>query len=327
MPYLIAALILMALRDVGFARIAQSVDVALLGVLCFGPWTVWRLLQGGARRFWAALPAIRWQGVSAGVLTALAWLAYLYSLTVLEPAVAIILFTGMGPVATWLGCRIWPSNQVAEQAFSRGEMLIQGGLLAVLASVLVGVGLGQTASIAPPMFGPALGPMMISTILVGAAALALLSGVLAPLAMIQLRQASEAGLGVADGMALRYLPLVLVMAVLAADGWPAGGALPPWPLLLLIAGGGLLVIVAPAYALQKSLQSVSALTVELALAAVPALLFLFQTLEGRVAWSPFTFGSVIAFSALCLLGIVWRAGRVWIKRLLTGRPGTKQPAA
>lgn len=312
MPYLIAALFLMALRDVGFARVVQSVDVALVGLLCFGPWTVWRLAQGGARRIWAAPPAVRRQLASAGVLTALAWLAYLYSLTVLEPAVAIILFTGMGPGATWLGCRIWPSTQVSEHAFSRAELLIQAALLAVLVVVMVGVGVGLTASVAPPVFDTALA----SPILVGAAALALLSGILAPLAMVQLRQTSETGLGVADGMAVRFLPLVLIMAVLAggAQGDAAGGALPPWPTLLAIAGGGLLVIVAPAYALQKSLQSVSALTAELALAAIPALLFLFQTLEGRVAWASFTFGCVIAFSGLCVLGIVWRAGRLWLRR-------------
>jgi hypothetical protein len=204
-----------------------------------------------------------------------------------------ILFFGVGPLSVaWLDARV---TGTPPSARSVTESRLQAGLAgALLLAALVAL-TGRSA----------LGPQPLGPVLAGVG-LALGGGTSIALSQLLCRTLNDAGVRPATLIALRFPGAVGLAAMLApAMGVDVRAGLTPG----VLAGLGLasfLLIVLPNYVNQVGVALASPLTVRAVLAVGPVLVFVLQTLEGRLSPSSWTLGVSVLYAVLAVSAAVAR---------------------
>lgn len=295
-----------AARDVFFAWVFQGTNVFAVTALVFGATA---MIFGGL----SLRERRRWQGslrylrtiLAVNVLTAAAWLAYLWAVKLLEPAVANTIWSGVGPlVVASLAARAHrdrrgPRRAMAE-TFSPLERLAYIGLFATLVFLAVAAVTGHSGI-------PAAAPWRITA----GVALAAGSGAAIAVAILGTKQLHEASFSARQVVALRFCVLVGIAAIAGVAGVGGDGAtsaLVSGPdsagTLQRFAGAarlipaGLLLIALPIYALQAAVVRLRPMTVEAIAALGPPLVLALQAFDGRLHFSSFTLAGVAGYT-LC----------------------------
>jgi hypothetical protein len=284
-----------AARDVFFAWVFQGTDVFAVTALVFGTTAV--MFCGLSLR-----ERPRWQHglrylktiVAVNVLTAVAWLAYLWAVKLLEPAVASTIWAGVGPLAVARLARHAPSHRrrvAPAETFGMVERVAHLGLVGTLGFLAVAAVTGHSGIAAAP-WRTAIG--------VG---LAVGSGVAIAVAIVVTKQLHDARFSARQVVAVRFCLLIIVAGAAGLVGVAgAGSGIASAPQRFASAArlipAGLLLVTLPIYALQAAVVRLRPMTVEAVAALGPPLVFALQAFDGRLRFSAFTLAGVISY-ALC----------------------------
>lgn len=229
--------------------------------------------------------------VWVNVTTAVAWIAFLYALKFIEPTIVQILYSGIGPLSV-----IW-----AERYRSRGkrvgltlaEKVAYGALLTTIAFAAVVVLLGISGT----------GRQPINDRIVGVA-LAIAGGVCISASIMLCRKLNDAGATPAAVLAFRYPGAAIIAAIVAAcspASLPSGLDWIDVALLVAVA-----LIIVPSYVNQVAISLASPLTVRVVLAVAPALIFVFQMIEGRLITSSYSLLAALLYGGAAVSAAVAR---------------------
>jgi len=285
-----------AIQSVYFGAVFQRIDSFLIGAVVFAMVGLACLLRVGrrapaqlwyARRAW---PDMAW----AALATTWSWFAYFIALQLLEPAVVYTVFSGMLPLVIAGSARLGIQEASGpEGPWGRaGNMLIAGAVaLLCLASVL-----GWTGFTRGGMAGAVGG------------VLAILSGAVASCwTIFSCRRLDRQGLQPDTLFVLRYVPYVAFAGLAAWWGIDSKGPVASADLAEAVAIGVLLIAL-PSYLVQRAIVLVSPLSIGVAGALGPFLVFGLQALQGRVAYSSWSLAGVIVYSAGALIATVAQVG-------------------
>jgi hypothetical protein len=289
-----AFVVLAALRDVHLGGLFQHVPPATVAIVAFGlcsaaflPLALVRD-RAGLAALLRRPRALLWINVTS----ALPWLAFFHALSMSEPALAQVIFFGVGPLsAAWVDRLV--GRRVPEVP-SPAERRLHRGLLAALVAAVAVMATGLSA----------LGPQPPGRV-AAALALAVGGGILISINTVLCRTVNEAGVSPAALLALRFPGAVLLGVALAAAGGNLGAAIAP-AAMLDVASAAFLLVVLPIYVNQIGIALASPLTVRVVLAAGPALVFALQVLEGRLPSSPFTLAVCVLYGAVALVAAAAR---------------------
>lgn len=291
-------LALSSTRDVFFAWVFQGADVFAVTALVFAASVaIFGVLSLRERR--------RWQGslrhlrpiLAMNVLTALAWLAYLWAVKLLEPAVANTIWSGVGPLAVASLARRASGDPLrrrlaSAETFQTLERLAHLGMLATLAFLAITAVTGHSGISAADPWRTSAGVVLAAG-----------SGIAIAVAILVTKQLHEADFSAHQVLALRFCLLVAIAALAGLAGVGEAGAIAPGasqrftgaaPLI----PAGLLLVALPIYALQAAVVRLRPMTVEAVAALGPPLVFALQAFDGRLHFSPFTMAGVVGY-ALC----------------------------
>ena len=285
---------LAAVRDVHFGAVLQQHSPLTVAVTAFALCTA-VFVPLALVRDPAGLAALvrRPRGLFwINLTSALPWLAFFQALAITEPALAQVIFFGIGPLSvTWVdrlvtGRAVPPPGAV--------ERRLRAGLLAAL---LVSAGVLATG-----VSGVGRQPWLH---VVAALALTIGGGLLISINTVLCRAVNDAGIGPTALLALRFPgAVVLALALAAVRGDVATVAAPG--VLLAIAPMAFLLVVLPIYVNQIAIALASPVTVRVVLAAGPTVVFALQALEGRLPSSPFTLAACVLYGALAVAGAAAR---------------------
>ena len=291
----VAFVCLAAGRDVYFGALFQRVHplaVALtaftLCTLLFLPIALLRH-RAGLARLGCHAGTLVWINVT----TAIAWLSFFHALQIGEPALVQVIFFGIGPLSvTWID-RLVPSLAMA--ARTAAERRLHWGLLGALLFAAAVMLAGWSG----------LGPRPLGRVLAGLA-LTVGGGLCISISTLLSRVVNDAGVRPATLIALRFPGAVLLAGVLAALS-PARVSAGITPASLgVIALASLLLIVLPNYVNQIGIALASPLTVRAVLALGPVLVFLLQTVEGRLPSSVTTLAACVLYAVFAVAAAVAR---------------------
>lgn len=307
-------LVMSAARDVFFGWVFQSTDVFAVTALVF---MATAMIFGGL----TLRERGRWRGslrhlrtiLAVNVLTAAAWLAYLWAVKLIEPAVASTIWSGVGPlVVAALAVRASShgtdrSPAVAE-TFTAVERVAYLGLLTTLVFMAVVAGTGHSGIAAVNPWRTTAG-----------IALAAGSGAAIAVAILGTKRLHDAGFSARQVVALRFCLLIAVAGVVAIPGFAGDGsaaAVSPGGDTVGVAQrfadaarlipAGLLLIALPIYALQAAVERLRPMTVEIIAALGPPLVFALQVFDGRIQFSPLTFAGVVSYSLCTSVAVLGR---------------------
>ncbi len=233
------------------------------------------------------LPEHRGDLIAINVTTAVTWLATLYALDFLEPAIVNTLGLALGPVITVLaGPLLRPSSRVlaAEVMVS----VVTCGLLAALVWVSF-AGRSGLGDIAPR--DATIGLAFTLACAAGSA-----------LNIIYMKRLSEAGCSPGTVLATRFFLISAAAWLLVAGGGQPdlGAALVPGAVVAVI-GVGL-----PIYVLQIGIRHTEPITTSLVISLSPLFAFTLQLADARLRFSPLTFAGVVSVVVLVAAGAVVR---------------------
>lgn len=284
---------LSALRDVYLSAASQQVSPLIIAAAAFSLSTL--VLLPAALHSQQSMAAFRnrpsdllWVNVtSAG-----AWIAFLYALKFIEPAIVQILYSGIGPLLV-----IW-----AERHHSRDKRVVgltlaerasYGALFAALGFATFVVLSGLSGGGRQPINDRAMGVL-----------LAISGGILISASTMLCRKLNDAGATSNAVLAFRYPGTAVIAAIVTACspislpnglGWIDG--------TLLFA---VILIAVPSYVNQVAISLASPLTVRVVLAAAPVLIFVFQMVEGRLMTSPYSLLAAVVFGCAAISAAVAR---------------------
>jgi drug/metabolite transporter (DMT)-like permease len=286
---------LASVRDVYFGGLLQRVHPLVVALTAFSLCTLGFLAVAVARDR-AGLAALLRHGrrlALVNLTTALAWLSFFFALRMAEPALVQILFFGVGPLSVaWIDARVTGARPAPLRP---AERRLHAGLVLALAFAAAVV-LAGVSGLGPQPFGRgALGVL-----------LALGGGTSIAVSTLLCRTLNDAGVSPATLLAVRFPGAVLLAAALApvvgggvlahlTPGAVAGVALASFALIVL-----------PSYVNQVGVALASPVTVRAVLAVGPVLVFLLQTLEGRVSSSPWTLAASVLYAVLAVAAAVAR---------------------
>jgi drug/metabolite transporter (DMT)-like permease len=278
---------LAAVRDVYLGGAVQQIQPALIAMVAFSLCTV------------VFSPAVLRSGTSIGVFrsrpgdllwvnftSAGAWIAYLFSLKLIEPTIVQILYSGIGPLSiVWIERHLSTVGKALSP--TQAERFASRALLAslMLAAAIVPAGLSGVPD--QPIGESAIG-----------VALALGGGVLISASTMLCRKLNDAGATPSAVLALRYPMMPICAAVVVAyspAGLPSGLG---WIDVAL--GVAVLLIIVPSYVNQVAISLASPLTVRVVLAVGPVLIFLCQLIEGRLAVSPYSLLAAVLYGCAAI---------------------------
>jgi hypothetical protein len=224
--------------------------------------------------------------VWVNVSSAMAWLAFLAALRLLEPTLVQILYSGIGPLSiVWIDHRL--SGAVPTVALARVERAAHVALFASLVfAAFVALG-GLSGSGTQAVGASALGVMLAAG-----------GGIAISVSTMQCRKLNDAGVAPGALLSLRYPATALSAAVLASlspSGLPAAFS---W-VDAFMAIASLLIIVS-SYVNQVAISLASPLTVRVVLAAGPVLIFVIQLVEGRLSASPYSLTAAVLYAAAAI---------------------------
>jgi hypothetical protein len=300
-----------AARDVYFGWVFQSTNVFAVTALVF---MATAMIFGGL----TLREAKRWRGslrhvrtiLAVNVLTAAAWLAYLWAVKLIEPAVANTLWSGVGPLVI-AALAVRASNagtdrgRVVAESFGTVERVAHLGLLATLVFVAVAAATGHS--------GISVGGPWRTLAGIG---LAVGSGGAIAVAILGTKHLHNAGFSARQLVALRFCVLIAVAAMFAIPGVGDGGAASVGGNAVGVAQrfadaarlipAGLLLIALPIYALQAAVERLRPMTVEIVVALGPPLVFALQAFDGRIRFSPLTLAGVVSYSLCTCVALLGR---------------------
>lgn len=268
--------ILEAAQAVFFGGVFQRMDAFLVGSLVFGLSTaatlawMWAVDRSQLIHAFSNRAALVGMNISA----AGGWLAYLTAIQLVEPAVCFAIFSGAVPLATLVAarCGVAEATAARNRLESWAYVTLLFGLL-----VLVGVTVsGNSGFVRGGLFAAMAG-----------LALSAVSGALIAVMLFYCRRLDRAGVGPVAQFGLRFLLYIFLSIGAATFGLDAKGTVTPADIALVVFVG-LLIMAFPIYAMQKAVSLVSPLTIGAVTALGPLFVFVFQFVEGRVAYSPAT---------------------------------------
>lgn len=284
-------ILLESAQSVFFGSVLQEMDSFQLGFWVFGISTFFLLL--GVWLFDPEQIKLCGQNLrglfACNCSTATGWILYLFSIQLIEPAVAFTVSSAAMPISAiglaFLGIGEPVSLDTRQKRIGFG--LIAAGIVFLVGATLLGLSGFVRGS-------------QVSGILGSASAL--LSGCAFAWMLIHCRALNTRGLGPVPVFASRF-PLYIVLCGL---GWllkldykapvETGDA----AIAILI---GLVIMAFPLYAMQKAISSISVLLLSTITALGPLIVFLMQMIEGRVSFSEFTLVGLLIYSSGVLLTI------------------------
>jgi drug/metabolite transporter (DMT)-like permease len=226
--------------------------------------------------------------LAINISTALTWIALLYALKFLEPAVVNAVSLAIGPAVT----------AMASPVLRRGTSVL-GAEAAVSAAVL--------AVIVLLCWGSAAGLSSIGHLSPGRAAaglaVTLISGLGSAGTFIYAKRLSEAGVSPASVLSSRFW-------LTAAAAWVIAAASHVPQLAASLVPGAVVAVVGvavPAYLLQLGIRYTEPITISLLDNLAPLLTYLLQFLDGRLRPSAFSLMGILTITGLITTGIVVRA--------------------
>lgn len=288
--------ILEAAQAVFFGGLFQAYDSFLIGGAVFG-------LTAAGTLVWAAVKTpeqLRIAGANRASLlalnlsTTLVWITYFFALQLIEPAVVFTVFSGLVPISI-----VFASACGFPEASPPRNRVESTGL------ITVAVGIGYLAAVTLSGQSGFVRGGMVSAI--AGLLLAAMSAVSLAVMMIYSQRLDRLGIAAVAQYALRF-PLYVLIALLAALlGFDAKGPVDSGGLLATIVIG-FAIIAFPVFAMQKAISLMSALTLAAITALGPLFVFLFQMVEGRVAYASATMtGLVIYFIGAAIVAYGGRA--------------------
>lgn len=288
--------ILEAVQAVFFGGVFQDHDSFLIGGAVFGFTAAGTLIWTGVRT--PEQLKIAWaNGASLfglNVSTALVWIAYFFALQMIEPAVVFTVFSGLIPIAIVIAsaCGVREASPLRNRVEGVGLIIVAIGV-GYLAAITL---LGQSGFVRGGWTAALVGLLLTC---VSAVSLATM--------MIYSQRLDRLGVAPAAQYGLRF-PLYVLVALLAIwlglDGKgpvDAGG-------LLTVVVIGFAIMAFPVFAMQKAIALMSTLTLAAITALGPLFVFLFQIVEGRVAYAPATMTGLMIYFAGAVLA-AWGGAR------------------
>ena len=285
----LAFVILESIQFVFFGNVFQRMNSFLFGaivftisVIAFIGWSFRYRPQELRRAF--AQPRLM---LGINLTATLAWIAFLGSVQLIEPAIAYTIGSGVMPIAAWLAYKL----QLPEGEPLRNQAERLG--IIIVSVAIIGLGLitllGQS--------GFARGDW--STALLGVT-LAIADGVFFTWLLMRCQRLSKHDVGAGAVFGLRFPLYILVSAGLFAAGAGIENQTDPADSLWIVAVG-LILVVPPLYALQKAVALVPTLTLSAVTATGPFVIFVLQIIEGRVAQSGLTLAGLLIYFTGALL--------------------------
>jgi drug/metabolite transporter (DMT)-like permease len=246
--------------------------------------------------------AVEWQRQSRGLLdavgahrrdiawinltTAVTWMATLFALVYLAPAVVNVLGLGLGPVITILvGGLLRRSRPVL-----RIEVWVSIGICTVLGGLVLVSFEGRSGLAGVSVRDGVIG--LILTIICAGGSSA---------NIIFMKRLSDAGCGRGSVLASRFVLMSAAAWILVAiDRSDVGAAAVPGAVVAVI-GVGL-----PIYVLQIGIKHTEPITTSLLISLSPLFAFLLQLVDTRIRFSPLTLGGIVLVLVLIVIGAVAR---------------------
>ena len=295
---------LAATRDVYLGGLFQRISPSAVALVAFGACTV-ILLPVALASYDDAFGILRRQANAlfwVNVTSAVGWLSFLGSLRLIEPCLVQILYFGVGPLSVvWIDRHVF--RTMAPVALTRVERPIFIGLLVSLVFTGVVAVKGLSGMGTQPVDRSMLGVI-----------LAIAGGVAMSVSTMQCRKLNDSGVRPAVLFALRY-PLTMLAAGILAFLSPAGmSGAPPW--VSAVMAIAVLLILVPSYINQVAISLASPLTVRVVMASAPVIIFLLQTIEGRLSPSAYSLAAAMLYGVFAIL-----AGLARQRAILTTKTG------
>ncbi|MEO9338698.1 DMT family transporter [Mesorhizobium sp. SB112] len=281
--------ILEAAQAVFFGGVFQDYDSFLIGGVVFG-------LTAAGALIWAKVRApeqlkIAWADKATlfglNLSTTLVWIAYFYALQMIEPAVVFTAFSGLIPIAVVVAsaCGVSEASPLRNRVEGVGLIAVVIGV-GYLAAITL---LGQSGFVRGGWTAAIVGLLLTCVSTVSLAAM-----------MIYSLRLDRLGVAPIAQYGLRF-PLYVMVALPAAWlGLDGKGSVDPGGLLAVIVIG-LAIMAFPVFAMQKAISLMSILTLAAITALGPLFVFLFQIVEGRVAYAPATMTGLMIYFAGAVL--------------------------
>ncbi|MXZ81680.1 MAG: EamA family transporter [Gammaproteobacteria bacterium] len=284
-------ILLESAQSVFFGAVLQEMDSFHLGFWVFGITTLFLIL--GLSVFdpvQIRLCARNLPGLAAcNGSTAAGWIFYLFSIQLIEPAVAFTVSSAAMPIFAIGLARLGIGEPVSLDTGRKriGLLLIVAGILFLAGSTIVGLSGFVRGTQAAGIAG---------------LACAALSGGAFALMLVHCKTLNDNGLGPVSVFAFRFLAYI----ALSAFGWllkldykgpvEAGDA----ATAILI---GLVIMAFPLFAMQKAISSISVLLLSTITALGPLVVFCMQIFEGRVGLSGFSLAGLLTYRVGALLTV------------------------
>lgn len=283
-----------ATRDVYLGGLVQRVSPSAVALVAFGASTGILLPVALARYrdslgiLWRQRRLLSW----ANITSAIGWLLFLGSLRLIEPCLVQILYFGVGPLSV-VSIDRYLSKAAVAVPLTRAERPIFIGLLIslVLAGVVAVSGLSG-------METQPTGKSMLGVIF------AIAGGVAMSASIMQCRRLNDAGVTPGVLFSARY-PLTALAAGILAFMSPTGMSDTPQWLSVPMAVAALLILV-PSYINQVAISLASPLTVRVVMASAPVIVFLLETIEGRLSPSLYSLAAAMLYAVFAILAGVAR---------------------
>jgi drug/metabolite transporter (DMT)-like permease len=307
--FVLVFVFLSAFRDVFFAdtlRAAPFFAVALIAfATCSAAFLIVALLE---RERSLRVVFADWRTfVLVNATTAVSWLMYFQSLRFVEPAIANVLYAGVGPLVvlgmTAAGWRIVDAGRMTavETACQAAMAVCLGGIVAI---ALLGLSAGEGGT-----------PAAIGCTLAAA------SGCTITFATLYAKRLHEAGASAAAVVATRFIGVLLVAFVAIPLGpEPARSAALSVSAWLAVAPAAFLFMAVPIYFNQIGVKLASPITVRVLLALGPVFVVLLQTAVGGLPLSGWSLAGVTIYCAIAI-------GAALARVLSAGAATARLPAA
>lgn len=289
--------ILEAAQAVFFGGVFQDYDSFLIGGAVFGFTAAGALIWVKVRTpeqlniAWANGASLFGLNLS----TTLVWIAYFVALQMIEPAVVFTVFSGLIPIAILIAsaCGVPEASPLRNRVEGAGLIASVIGI-GYLAAITL---LGQSGFVRGGWTAAMVGLLLTCVSAVSLAAM-----------MIYSQRLDRLGIAPAAQYGLRF-PLYVVVALPAAWlGLDGKSPVDPDGLLAVVVIG-FAIMAFPVFAMQKAISLMSTLTLAAITALGPLFVFLFQIVEGRVAYAPATMTGLMIYFAGAVLAAYGGAGR------------------
>jgi len=294
---------LAATRDVYLGGLVQRVSPSSIALAAFGASTGIVLPIALACRD-DALCSLRRQANAlcwVNITSAVGWLSFLASLRLIEPCLVQILYFGVSPLSV-----IWIDRHVARTTVRVALTGVEPPIFIGLLVSLVFAGLVAVNGLSGMGMQP-VGKNLLGVIL------AMAGGVAMSVSTMQCRELNNAGIGPAVLFAARYPLTVIAASVLVFVAPAENSDTAPW--ISTIMAIAVVLVLVPSYINQLAISLASPLTVRVVMASAPVIVFLLQTIEGRVSPSPYSLAAVILYAVFAVLAGVARQRAIVLSKI------------